>query len=63
MKTLYRVELPYATFGIIVANHKVVDSAPIGKWMIGKKIGNVKLWVNRKQGKVYKNESKSITIQ
>jgi hypothetical protein len=39
MKTIW-VSLPYATFGIYVEDHKVVDAAPIANWMIGKDYGS-----------------------
>lgn len=29
------VKVPWATFGLIVRDGRVVDAAPIGKWAIG----------------------------
>ncbi len=33
---LYRVSVSYACFGFICRDGKVVETAPIGKWMRGK---------------------------
>lgn len=46
------VSLPYATFGIEVDEkaQKVVDAAPIGRWMIGKTFPFVSSWIARKGG-------------
>lgn len=51
----YRVVLPYAVFAIAVSvvTGKVVDAAPIGRWMIGKSYKEVAIWINRKGGKVH----------
>jgi len=48
----YWVSLPYATFGIAIdnLNFKVIKTAPIGKWMIGKDISYIRNWVKSKQG-------------
>lgn len=46
--TLYRVEMRYGTFGIIVTDGIVVQAAPIGNWMIGKTLTHVREWVERK---------------
>jgi len=34
----YRIELPYGVFGLREENGIVVESAPMGKWSIGKNI-------------------------
>jgi len=49
---LYRITLSYACAGIIVnpQNKVVKKAAPIFKWMIGKHIGEVKQWVEKKNG-------------
>ena len=47
---LYQVELPYATFGIVVTDNIVVEAAPIGKWMIGKLLPKISNWVVSKRG-------------
>lgn len=46
------VSLPYATYGIAVADGKVVDAAPIARWMIGKPEVEVAAWLRRKGAKV-----------
>lgn len=52
MSDLLQVSLSYATFGIVCHDGHVVDSAPIGKWMIGKSKQYIGDWVNQKGGKV-----------
>lgn len=47
---LHRVTLPYACFGVLVVGKKVVDAAPIGKWMVGKDVDYCRGWVRRKKG-------------
>ena len=49
---LLRINLPYATFGIVVENGFVREAAPMGKWMIGKHINMIIKWVEKKGGKV-----------
>jgi hypothetical protein len=54
-QVLYQVTLPYACFGIVtddLIQGKVTEAAPIGKWMIGKRLSTVIAWVNGKGGKV-----------
>lgn len=50
MTQLYRISLPYATFGVEVRDAVIVDSAPIGRWMRGKALLFVKRWVAGKMG-------------
>ena len=51
---LYRVDLSYACFGIVVGDDNVVTSAaPIGCWMVGKNlVREVVPWVVRRNGKI-----------
>lgn len=46
----WRVELPYATFGIRFEGAKVVEAAPIARWMIGKQYEAINAWVMSKGG-------------
>jgi len=39
---------------ITVDDRKVVDAAPIARWMIGKDIRTVNQWLRRKHAKVIK---------
>jgi len=55
---LWRIVLPYAVFGVIVKNDIVVDSAPIGKWMIGKTLNFIQLWVANKNGTILYTKKK-----
>ena len=48
-KTIW-VSLPYATFGIEVADGIVKDAAPIGHWMIGKDTQTIRNWITKKGG-------------
>lgn len=47
---LWQVELPYATFGIVVRNNEIAEAAPIGGWMVGKLFPFIWTWVARKKG-------------
>lgn len=49
---LWQVQLPYATFGIIVERNKVIEAAPIGRWMIGRSFMSIGNWVGQKGGKL-----------
>lgn len=44
------VSLPYATYGIEVENGKVIDAAPIARWMIGKDTRFIREWIAAKGG-------------
>lgn len=45
------VSLPYATFGVEVADDEYVDdAAPIARWMVGKHWRYAQRWVERKGG-------------
>lgn len=49
---LLQVDVGYACFGVVVEGGKVVDAAPIGRWMIGKDEGVVRAWVAQKGGRI-----------
>ena len=49
---LYQITLLSCCFGIEVRNNKIINSAPIGKWMIGKSFMYVAEWVNKKRGTI-----------
>jgi hypothetical protein len=52
---LYQIDLGYACFGISVnEDSRVFDAAPIGKWMNGKHIDEIKEFVIRKHGTIKK---------
>jgi len=42
--TLYQVSTEYATAGVVVHDGKVVQAAPIYRWMIGKYWEDCKSW-------------------
>ncbi len=50
--TLYSIDLPYACFAIVVRDGKVTFAAPIGRWMVGKSLEDVELWVRGKRGEI-----------
>lgn len=52
MAKWFRVELPYATFGIKTQRGVVVETAPIGRWMMGKHRDRIEEWVRAKGGTV-----------
>ncbi len=47
---LYQITLSYACFGIVVEDGIVVEAAPIGGWMVGKRISYITAWVIKKWG-------------
>ena len=48
---LYRISLPYATYGITTGDDGIViEAPPIAKWMKGEFILDVIRWVKRKHG-------------
>jgi hypothetical protein len=49
---LYQVQLNYATFGLCTVNNIITTVAPIGKWMIGKNITEIKNWIAYKKGRL-----------
>ena len=53
-KNTYRIELPYACFGIETNDWGiVVDAPPIARWMIGKQVNlEIRRWINKKGGKI-----------
>ena len=48
MEKLYRIELKYGVFGMLIENNKVVDSAPMGRWTVGKDINYVLNYYKKK---------------
>lgn len=50
---LYEIKLPWACYGIFVENGIVIDSAPIGRKNIGRRIEQVERWVKSKHGQIY----------
>lgn len=44
MQTMYQVDTGYACGGVVVENGIVTETAPIFKWMKGKKWNDVKSW-------------------
>ena len=51
--SVYRVVLAYAVFAIDVDEKgRVVEAAPIAKWMKGKTLNFVKKWIYSKGGEI-----------
>lgn len=48
--TLVSVNLPYACYGVIVVEDRIVQAAPIAKWAVGKSLSEFTAWVSRKGG-------------
>jgi len=49
---LVHVLLPYACFGVIVMKGVVIWAAPVGAWMVGKRVEQVERWVEGRRGSV-----------
>ena len=52
MNRLYQVILPHACFGITATPRRVMEAAPIGRWMIGKSFMYVCEWIAKKRGTI-----------
>ena len=53
MEHLFSIDLPYGNFGIVTDdNRRVVEAAPMGKWMVGKYIAYITNWVKKKGGTI-----------
>lgn len=46
------INLPYACFGLIISEDKVVNAPPIAKWCEGKSVAYVTNYYTKKGGKV-----------
>uniref|UniRef100_A0A6M3LG05 Uncharacterized protein n=1 Tax=viral metagenome TaxID=1070528 RepID=A0A6M3LG05_9ZZZZ len=54
--TGYQIDMPYACAGITVTDGIVTDTAPIFRWMIGKRIDFILSWANKKKYKINRLE-------
>ena len=52
MERLFWIDIKYACFGIISENDKIIQTAPIVKWMIGKSLQEIKPYLKIKKAKV-----------
>ena len=52
MRTLCRVTLYYACYGIVIEDDRIVEAAPIARWAVGKSFEYFKNWVRGKGGRV-----------
>lgn len=48
----YHVDVPYAVFGLKADGGKVVEVAPIGRWMLNMSIEDVSRWVESRHGTI-----------
>ena len=57
-KITFTVDLPYANYGIVVDRFTgvILDAAPMGRWLIGKKASYAAQWAERKGGRIYYSE-------
>lgn len=46
---VFWIDVGYACFGIISQDDVIVKTAPIGRWMIGKKLKDIKPWLIKKK--------------
>lgn len=49
---LYRIELPYACYGITIRDNVCIEAAPIAKWMVDKELAIIRDWIISKHGKL-----------
>lgn len=54
MKEHYYVDIGYATFLVITDSGKVINTAPIVKWMVGKSWAECQVWIRKKNGSIEK---------
>ena len=47
---LYRVVLSYACYAILVRDGRLIESAPIAEWALGRKLEWFSKWVTKKGG-------------
>ena len=52
MNKLYQITLSYVCAGIICKDKKIIKTAPIFNWMVGKSISEIRTWVKKKSGKI-----------
>lgn len=49
----YWISLKHATFAIqLSADHKIIDAAPIAKWMVGKRLVEIYSYLKKHDAKV-----------
>lgn len=46
---LFWIDIHYACFGIVTLDGIVIDVAPIGGWMQGKSLAQIKPWLLKKK--------------
>lgn len=49
---LYQVTLPGRCFGLVARGTRIVEVAPVGRWMLGRSLVSVCEWVARHRGSV-----------
>ena len=50
---LYQIDITYACFGIVIDKDGIViETAPIGRWMVGKHLSTITKWVESKKGSI-----------
>lgn len=49
MERFFWVDIHYACFGLLARDGVVVDAPDIAKWMIGKKLTDIKPWLKSKK--------------
>ena len=54
MNLLLWISLPYATFGIVVENNRVINAAPIANWSIGKSLKVVENYIKKTKAECIK---------
>lgn len=52
MERFFMVDIRYACYGIIAVDNVVTEAAPIAKWMIGKRLADIKPFLIKHKAKV-----------
>lgn len=52
MERMFWIDVGYACFGIISRDGIIVDAAPIARWMVSKRLTEVKPWLLARKAKV-----------
>jgi hypothetical protein len=55
------ITLPYAVFRAEVRNGVVMETAPIGSWLVGRSVQAVRTWVARKGGTILTHKDEGVT--
>lgn len=49
---LWQVDVPHACYGIVTMGGVVTETAPIGRWLLGKSVEQARAWAKSKGGRL-----------